>query len=65
MPTTSGFRPCGVPQPESDRDPLGAIQGRPDRYLRDPDGISIELMQEPPGGPNFDDKTDDHDRGGD
>ncbi len=35
--------------------PWGPYKGGRVCYLRDPDGISIELMQQPPGGPNFDD----------
>jgi catechol 2,3-dioxygenase-like lactoylglutathione lyase family enzyme len=33
--------------------PWGPYQGGWACYLRDPDGISIELMQEPPGGPKI------------
>ena len=33
--------------------PWGPYMGGKACYLRDPDGISIQLMQQPPGGPNF------------
>jgi catechol 2,3-dioxygenase-like lactoylglutathione lyase family enzyme len=33
--------------------PWGPYKGGKACYLRDPDGISIQLMQQPPGGPNF------------
>jgi catechol 2,3-dioxygenase-like lactoylglutathione lyase family enzyme len=33
--------------------PWGPYTGGVACYLRDPDGISIELMEEPPGGPNW------------
>jgi catechol 2,3-dioxygenase-like lactoylglutathione lyase family enzyme len=35
--------------------PWGPYKGGRVCYLRDPDGISIELMQHPPGGPRFED----------
>jgi len=35
--------------------PWGPYKGGRVCYLRDPDGISVELMQQPPGGPNFED----------
>jgi catechol 2,3-dioxygenase-like lactoylglutathione lyase family enzyme len=34
--------------------PWGPYRGGKACYLRDPDGISIELIEQPPGGPNFD-----------
>jgi catechol 2,3-dioxygenase-like lactoylglutathione lyase family enzyme len=34
--------------------PWGPYEGGKACYLRDPDGISIELIQLPPGGPKFD-----------
>lgn len=34
--------------------PWGPYKGGRVCYMRDPDGISVELMQHPPGGPNFD-----------
>jgi hypothetical protein len=33
--------------------PWGPYAGGKACYLRDPDGISIQLMQFAPGGPNF------------
>jgi hypothetical protein len=33
--------------------PWGPYKGGRACYLRDPDGISIELMELPPGGPNW------------
>jgi catechol 2,3-dioxygenase-like lactoylglutathione lyase family enzyme len=33
--------------------PWGPYKGGRVCYLRDPDGISVELMELPPGGPNF------------
>jgi catechol 2,3-dioxygenase-like lactoylglutathione lyase family enzyme len=33
--------------------PWGPYRGGRACYLRDPDGISIELMEEPPGGPDW------------
>lgn len=33
--------------------PWGPYKGGRACYLRDPDGISIELLEEPPGGPNW------------
>jgi catechol 2,3-dioxygenase-like lactoylglutathione lyase family enzyme len=33
--------------------PWGPYRGGRACYLRDPDGISIELLEEPPGGPNW------------
>jgi catechol 2,3-dioxygenase-like lactoylglutathione lyase family enzyme len=33
--------------------PLGPYRGGKACYLRDPDGISVELMEYPPNGPNF------------
>jgi lactoylglutathione lyase len=33
--------------------PWGPYKGGRVCYLRDPDDISVELMQQPPGGPNF------------
>lgn len=33
--------------------PWGPYKGGVACYLRDPDGISIELMEEPPGGPDW------------
>jgi catechol 2,3-dioxygenase-like lactoylglutathione lyase family enzyme len=35
--------------------PWGPYKGGRVCYFRDPDGISVELMQHPPGGPNFED----------
>jgi catechol 2,3-dioxygenase-like lactoylglutathione lyase family enzyme len=35
--------------------PWGPYKGGRVCYLRDPDGISVELVQHPQGGPNFDD----------
>jgi catechol 2,3-dioxygenase-like lactoylglutathione lyase family enzyme len=35
--------------------PWGPYRGGRVCYLRDPDGISVELMQQPPGGPTFED----------
>jgi catechol 2,3-dioxygenase-like lactoylglutathione lyase family enzyme len=35
--------------------PWGPYKGGRVCYLRDPDGISVELMQQPPGGPNLED----------
>lgn len=34
--------------------PWGPYEGGRVCYLRDPDGISVELMEEPAGGPRFD-----------
>ena len=34
--------------------PWGPYRGGKACYLRDPDGISIELIELPPGGPSFD-----------
>ena len=39
--------------PEPVRIPWGPYEGGWAAYLRDPDGISIELLQEPPGGPKL------------
>jgi catechol 2,3-dioxygenase-like lactoylglutathione lyase family enzyme len=39
--------------PEPIAIPWGPYKGGRVCYLRDPDGISVELMQLPPGGPNF------------
>lgn len=33
--------------------PVGPYRGGKAAYLRDPDGISVELLQPPPGGPRF------------
>jgi catechol 2,3-dioxygenase-like lactoylglutathione lyase family enzyme len=33
--------------------PWGPYRGGRACYLRDPDGISIELLEEPPGGPDW------------
>lgn len=33
--------------------PWGPYKGGRICYLRDPDGISVELVQQPPGGPDF------------
>jgi catechol 2,3-dioxygenase-like lactoylglutathione lyase family enzyme len=33
--------------------PWGPYEGGRVCYLRDPDGISVELMEQPPGGPSF------------
>jgi hypothetical protein len=34
--------------------PWGPYKGGRVCYMRDPDGISVELMEHPPGGPRFD-----------
>lgn len=39
--------------PQAIEIPWGPYKGGRVCYLRDPDGISIELMQQPPGGPDF------------
>ncbi len=39
--------------PEPVEIPWGPYKGGKACYLRDPDGISIELMYHPPGGPSF------------
>jgi catechol 2,3-dioxygenase-like lactoylglutathione lyase family enzyme len=39
--------------PEPVEIPWGPYKGGRVCYLRDPDGISVELMQQPPGGPDF------------
>jgi catechol 2,3-dioxygenase-like lactoylglutathione lyase family enzyme len=39
--------------PEPVRIPWGPYEGGWAAYLRDPDGISVELIQEPPGGPKL------------
>jgi catechol 2,3-dioxygenase-like lactoylglutathione lyase family enzyme len=39
--------------PEPVQIPWGPYEGGWAAYLRDPDGISIELLQEPPGGPKL------------
>jgi catechol 2,3-dioxygenase-like lactoylglutathione lyase family enzyme len=39
--------------PDPVRIPWGPYEGGWACYLRDPDGISIELMQQPPGGPKI------------
>ena len=39
--------------PEPVEIPWGPYQGGWVNYIRDPDGISIELMQTPPGGPKL------------
>jgi catechol 2,3-dioxygenase-like lactoylglutathione lyase family enzyme len=39
--------------PDPVRIPWGPYEGGWACYLRDPDGISIELMQQPPGGPKL------------
>lgn len=41
--------------PEPVEIPWGPYKGGKACYLRDPDGISIELMQNPAGGPKFED----------
>lgn len=43
--------------PEPVEIPWGPYRGGFACYLRDPDGISIELVQLPPGGPQLDDKS--------
>ena len=40
--------------PEPTQIPWGPYQGGWACYLRDPDGISIEILQAPPGGPKLD-----------
>lgn len=39
--------------PEPVEIPWGPYEGGFAAYIRDPDGISIELLQEPPGGPKL------------
>jgi catechol 2,3-dioxygenase-like lactoylglutathione lyase family enzyme len=39
--------------PEPVEIPWGPYEGGKACYLRDPDGISIQLMEHPPGGPSF------------
>ena len=39
--------------PEAVEIPWGAYKGGWACYMRDPDGISIEVLQEPPGGPDL------------
>lgn len=41
--------------PEPVEIPWGAYKGGWALYIRDPDGISIEVLQEPPGGPRLTD----------
>ena len=48
------LRACGVPHPEPVQIPWGPYAGGWACYFRDPDGISIELLQAPPGGPKLD-----------
>jgi catechol 2,3-dioxygenase-like lactoylglutathione lyase family enzyme len=40
--------------PQPIRIPWGPYEGGRACYLRDPDGISVELLELPPGGPRFD-----------
>jgi catechol 2,3-dioxygenase-like lactoylglutathione lyase family enzyme len=46
-------RELGVTGVEAVEIPWGPYAGGKASYLRDPDGISIELMQLPPSGPSF------------
>ena len=56
--TTSGSRACAVPQRRARRDPLGpATRAAASATCAIPDGISVELMQQPPGGPGPDGLT--------
>lgn len=48
----SGYDTFRSPQPVPI--PWGPYKGGRACYLRDPDGISIELLEEPPGGPDWD-----------